>query len=123
MFDKKDLRQYIGIVWLVAFCLLSGLLQSVLPGHEMMNKLNQLEEAVASENWPVAKLTMEEIDDMWIRNKLMIQITNGSDEVLLFTESLGEAKVLIQHEQESALGSVGAMKQAVNDFGRLFPGP
>jgi len=123
MFDKKDLRQYIGIVWLVAFCLLSGLLQSVLPGHEMMFKLDQLEEAIVSENWPVAKLTIDEIDDMWMRNKLTIQITNSSDEVILFTESLGEAKLLVQHEQDSALGSVGAMKQAVNDFGRVFPGP
>ena len=123
MFDKKDLRQYIAIAWLVAFGLLWGLLQSALPDQEMMNKLNQLEEAVASKNWPVAQHTMKEIDDIWKRNKLMIQIANGSDEVIMFTEKLGEAKVLVHHEEDSVLASVGAMKQAFVDVGRVFPGP
>lgn len=123
MFDKKDLRQHIAVVWLLAFSLLWGSLQWALPGQEMMIKLNQLEEAVVSKNWSVAKDTMNEIDDMWKRKKLVIQIVNGSDEVVMFTEKLGEARVLVHHEDDSVLATVGNMKQAFADVGRVFPGP
>ncbi|CQR73827.1 hypothetical protein SOV_33290 [Sporomusa ovata DSM 2662] len=123
MFDRTDMRQYIGIGWLMAFAALWLSLWAVLPRQEMTAKVEELEQNVSHKNWPRAEQNLAELEETYQKNRLVMQIANSAEEIVVFRERLGEAKALVKHQQEGALAAIGAIKQAAKDATDPFPGP
>ena len=123
MFDRYGLRLYIAMVWLAAFCLLWGVLQYALPGEELLDKIDLLEEAVDNDNWPSARKIISDIDSEWKKKQFIVQLAKGSEQVGDFTEHLEEAKLLIHQEKDDVFSSIAAMKHSFEALSKAFPGP
>ncbi len=123
MFDRFTIRTWISVTLLFAFVLLWVLFEVSIPKQQMLSTVNRLESAVESENWSAAEASMSQLESQWKGSKLVIQMANGSEEVLVADNLIGQAKALVEHQEDDVIEHIGALKSALQSTTVAFPGP
>lgn len=123
MFDRFTIRAWISVVLIILFVSMWILFEVSIPKQQMLSTVDRLQKAVTSENWDEAAQSMSQLDGQWKKSKLIIQMANGSEEVLTVDKMLGQAKALIKEQEDDVIEHLGGLKAALQSTTVAFPGP
>ena len=121
--QKSDRKPFIRILWIISFAILWIMFGFKLPKKEFKDKLNKIEESVVKENWNEAKKSMEELKEIYNKERLLIQSNNATEILLNFDFAFGQLDSSIQNEEDSALEYIGGLKSSLDYIMKAFPGP
>lgn len=123
MFNKSDMRLNIAIIWLLCFIALWFIFNSLIPKHEFEVELNQIEKSVTKKDWKQAKKSMQELNNIYNRKRVFIQMNNATEIFTNFDLTIGQLDTSIQHEQEAAIEFIGGLRATLDFVMKTFSGP
>ncbi|WP_373845496.1 hypothetical protein [Clostridium sp.] len=123
MFDRFDIRYKIALVWLLGLIVLWTVFQNILPLNSMGYQLDQIEESIEKKNWTQASKYTAEFKDNFKKNRLLIQMNNATEALIIFEHTIGQLEITVNNKQDSALEYIGALKDIMNLVIKPFSGP
>lgn len=123
MFNRKYMRSIVAFVWLIAFIGLWAIFYKILPKNDIEIKLQQIEHSISNDNWQEAKKGMEELKEIYIEKRSIIQMNNATEAFINFDYIFGQLDYAIQQESKTALEYIGSLKYSIDYVIRAFSGP
>lgn len=123
MFDRFSIRTWISIALAIGFVSLWIFFEVLIPKEQILSSVNRLEMAVTSENWSEASRSMSQLESQWKKSKLLVQMANGSEEVLVVDNTIGQVKALVKEQEDDVIEHIGGLKSALQSTTVAFPGP
>jgi len=123
VFDRFDIRYKIALVWLLGLIVLWTVFQNILPLNSMGYQLDQIEESIEKKNWTQASKYTAEFKDNFKKNRLLIQMNNATEALIIFEHTIGQLEITVNNKQDSALEYIGALKDIMNLVIKPFSGP
>lgn len=123
MFDRTYIENWIALTVVIAFAALWGVLEHAVPKDTMLSSVAIIEDAVLEENWQRAKEEFDNLSTSWNESKILIQIGNGTEEVLVVEQLLSESSNLIKVEDDDVIQQLGGLRAAIKTTTVAFPGP
>lgn len=114
MFERKQIRVWLAVAWLLAFAMMWLAFQHwSLPQKEVLAILNHLENSIVAENWPAATKGIDNLQDIWQRHRLLTLIINGGRDVVEFEQLMEQVVILVKYKNKDAIPYIGALKKAL----------
>lgn len=114
MSKKNDMRHAIQIVWLITFIGMWIIFNVRLPKNVIHVQLDKIEESISKGDWNKARISMNVLQKIYNKNKLLIQANNATEILLTFDHTLGQLDAAIQYEKDSALEYVGGLQASLD---------
>jgi len=108
---------------IVLFAALWIFFETSIPKEQILGTVKRLEKAVSSEDWDKAKRSMSQLESQWKKSKFLVQMANGSEEVLVARDTLGEIKTMVKEEDDDVIEHIGRLQSALESITVAFPGP
>jgi hypothetical protein len=119
----SDARLIICVTWLISFITMWVIFNALLPENEFETKLSQIEQSVSKKDWDKAKKSMVDLNNIYNKNKIVIQANNATEILTTFDLTMGQLEASIQHEQDAALEYIGGLKSSLDFVLKSFSGP
>lgn len=123
MFNRKYIRMIVACIWLIAFISLWAIFYKILPKNDIEIRLQQIEHSISNDNWDEAKKGMEELREIYIEKRPIIQMNNATEAFINFDYIFGQLDYAVQQESKTALEYIGALKYIIDYVVRAFSGP
>lgn len=123
MFDRTYTEKWIAVAIVIAFATLWVALEYAVPKDTMLNSVASIEDAVLEENWQRAKEEFDNLNNKWNEFKILIQVGNGTEEVLIVEQLLSQSSNLIKVEDDDVIEQLGGLRAAIKSTTVAFPGP
>ncbi|MEW9094286.1 MAG: hypothetical protein AB2417_04305 [Clostridiaceae bacterium] len=123
MFNRKYIRGIVAFVWLIAFIGLWAIFYKILPENNIEIKFQQIEHSISNDNWYEAKKSMEELKEIYIEKRPIIQMNNATEAFINFDYIFGQLDYAIQQESKTALEYIGALEYIMDYVVKAFSGP
>ena len=65
----------------------------------------------------------QEFKDNFKKNRLLIQMNNATEALIIFEHTIGQLEITVNNKQDSALEYIGALKDIMNLVIKPFSGP
>jgi hypothetical protein len=123
LFDREKIRLWIALLWVLVFVGLWVTFETFLPSQQMAISVENLKSSVEDKNWTEAQRDLNDFETTWKQHRIIIQAATAAEEVSAFQQTLEEVKVLVNNQDDSALGPISILKELAKTVTTAFSSP